>query len=262
MNPMTHLKTSRTARVVHQPTRLLTAALACVIISLSAAIAFADEAPVTPPAATQPATTQSAATQPAVLPAVAEPATPEFLKGIQDDLRQVTSVQSKFTQTKQLAIFDHKVIIRGRFALAKPERLIWLVKSPVKYAVRLVGAELRQWDEDTNKVQTMQLSGEAGFQTASDQLKAWFLGDYSLLTETFNITIHSREPLTLIFTPKPEGMAKEFLNRVELTFGQNRLYIQKLVAHEPGGDVTTIEFTDTRINEPVIASVWDMPPHE
>lgn len=230
------------------------AILVLVTTALLSSTTRADEQPAT----TQPETTQPAATE----PATTQPATPEFLKAIQDDLRKVTSVQSNFKQTKQLAIFEHEVIIRGRFALAKPERLIWIVKSPVKYAVRLIGAELRQWDEDTNKVQTMQMDGEAGFQTASDQLKAWFLGDYSLLTETVDITIQSREPLTLIFTPKPEGMAKEFLKRVELTFGENRLYIQKLVALEPGGDVTTIEFTDTQINEPVKASVWDMPPHE
>lgn len=235
-------------------------------VGLTLTKVHADEPAASQPAASAPATTQPASTQPAATQSASakppEPASNEFLKALQDDLRKVTSVQSNFKQTKQLAIFNHQVIIRGRFALAKPERLIWIVNSPVKYAVRLIGAELRQWDQDTNKVQTMQMDGQAGFQTASDQLKAWFLGDYSLLTETFDITIRQREPLTLVFTPKADGMAGEFLKRVELTFGKSRQYIQKLVAFEPGGDVTTIEFTDTRINEPVKDSVWDMPPHE
>ena len=225
--------------------------------------AASEDAPTTQPAS-EPATTQPAAKAAATQEAVVKPeaATPEFLEKLQDDLRKVNSVQSNFKQTKHLAIFEHEVIIRGQFALAKPDRLIWIVNSPVKYAVRLIGSEIRQWDEDTGKVQTMQMDGDAGFEAASDQLKAWFLGDFGMLTKTFDITIKNKKPLTLVFMPKTDGMAGEFLKRVELTFGESRLHIQKFIAIEPGGDVTTIDFIDTRINEPVKDSVWDMPPHE
>jgi outer membrane lipoprotein carrier protein len=213
------------------------------------------------PAATQPAASQPATTQPAA-PEKLTPATPEFLKELQDHLREVNSVQADFTQVRQLAIFDHTVTIRGRFALQKPDRMIWVVDSPVKYAVSLIGQELRQWDQDSGKIQTMDMGGKAEFQSASDQLKAWFLGDYHMLTEIFNVSIRQRQPLTLVFLPKPDGVAAQFLERVDLTFGENGLAIQSVVAREPGGDVTTIEFTHTQINKPIKPGAWDLPPHE
>ena len=195
-------------------------------------------------------------------PSSFEPASPEFLKAIQDKLRSVTTVQTDFVQTKQLAMFDHKVTLRGRLALEKPDRLIWIVKEPVGYAVSIRNSQLKQWDSETGKTQTIGLGDEPTFKAVTQQIKGWFLGDYETLNKAFDVQVAGKKPLTLVFTPKKDTVGQKFLVSVTMTFNEDELYIRDLLIHEQGGDVTTLEFINTRLNQPIKPDVWDIPPHE
>src|SRR5271169_6404984 len=113
----------------------------------------------------------------------------QLLEHLQKQLATVETVQADFVQVKNLSMLNHTMTIKGHFALQKPNRLMWLVREPVRYAIRIRGDEIKQWDEDTNQVQTTHLGGDPAFQAITEQIQAWFMGDYKVLAQSYDVEL-------------------------------------------------------------------------
>jgi outer membrane lipoprotein-sorting protein len=186
----------------------------------------------------------------------------QLLEHLQQQLASVQTVQSDFVQVKNLTMLKHQMTIKGHFALQKPDKLIWNVKEPVRYAIRIEGEEIQQWDEDTNQVQVTHFGGDPAFQAITEQIQAWFMGNYKVLAESYDVELLGENPLSLRFVPKAGTMVAKVVGSVELKFGANELYIDKMVVHEAGGDTTTVQYSNTELNKPIEKGTWEMPPHE
>jgi outer membrane lipoprotein-sorting protein len=186
----------------------------------------------------------------------------DLLQGIQDKLQTVRTVQADFVETKLLALLNHKLMIRGHLALERPDRLIWIVRQPVRYAIRIEGDEVRQWDEDTNRVDVIHLGGDPTFKAVSDQMKSWFLGNYKALGDSYNVYINTRRPVSFQFQPKSQSMVAGMLKRIDLTFQEDTNYVDSMSVEESSGDTTTVQFVNARVNQPIGEKLWEMPPHE
>jgi outer membrane lipoprotein carrier protein len=201
-------------------------------------------------------------TQPAVSPPAATRISPELIQGLQNKLKDVNTVEADFVERKNLAMLDHTLTIRGHFALQKPDKFIWIVHEPVQYAIRLEGDEVRQWDEDTNHVDVIHLGGDPTFKAISEQMQAWFLGNYGALSKDYGVDVLSDNPLSLRFAPQSDSMVAKVMQQIILTFAPDERYIQKMVISEAGGDTTTLEFVHTQLNQPIKDEIWRMPPNE
>lgn len=197
------------------------------------------------------------------------PADAQLLAHLESQMQKVQSVQSDFVETKILAMIQHKLIIRGHLALARPDRLIWIADTPEKYALRLEGDEVTQWDADTNQVSTMHLNNDPTFQAVSQQLRSWFLGNYQALHGDYSVRVASRRPVTLEFTPNSDSMVAKLIARIDVSFQADTRYIDSMTlqeASQPGdtapGDTTTIQYIHAKINEPVPDATWEIPPHD
>jgi outer membrane lipoprotein carrier protein len=197
------------------------------------------------------------ATQPA---AGLRPAPMELIAHVQQQLRGIESVQADFVQEKNLTVLKHKLTIRGNFALEKPNRVIWSVREPVRYAIRVDGDEVRQWDEDTNKVQVIHVGGDPTFKAISEQLQSWFMGNYKELANSYDVFAIGEKPLTLRFAPKPSAVMGKVISWIQVTFGPDERNIDKMQVRESAGDTTFLTFTNTRLNQPVPKQTWEIPP--
>jgi outer membrane lipoprotein-sorting protein len=186
----------------------------------------------------------------------------DVIEHVQHQLKDVSSVEADFVEKKNLAMLKHTLTIKGHLALQKPDRLIWIVREPVKYAVRIVGDEVRQWDEDTNHVEVIHLGGDPTFKAISQQMQAWFLGNYKDLGDSYEVLLLSREPLSLSFVPKASQMVAKIITSVDLTFNKDVVYIDTMVVRETGGDTTTIRFLNPKVNQAIAGEAWEMPPKE
>jgi outer membrane lipoprotein-sorting protein len=237
--------------------KLALALTTCSTVVLLTALAAVDGASTRPTgSATSSPASAPASTQPAIPPAEAEP----ILKDLRAKLETVKTIQANFVQEKDLAVFKHKLVIRGHFAVERPKRLAWHVASPVKYSVSVSGDDVRFWDEDTNKPQTITIGPKHSFRAAFEQFQGWFIGDYRSLEDSYDVVLQSKDPLVVHFAPKPTSPMVKIIKGVEVTFRADRLALESFVFHEGGGDTTTIRFTDTQINKPVPESVWEVPP--
>ena len=186
----------------------------------------------------------------------------DVIQGVQIHLKFITSVQADFVEKKNLAMLDHTLTISGHMALEKPDRMIWVVSRPVGYAIRIRGDEVSQWDEDTNRVDVIHLGGDPTFKAVSEQMQAWFLGNYKVLGDSYEVFVVAEHPLSLRFVPKGDTMVAKLLKQVDLTFSADENYIDGMVVRETGGDTTTLNFANARINQPVDKTTWEMPPHD
>jgi len=219
--------------------------LACIWLGLAGLSAMADST-------TQPAEPRPAATR----------ISPELIQSLQNKLKDVNSVEADFVEKKNLAMLNHTLTIRGHFALQKPDKFIWIVSEPVKYAIRIEGDEVRQWDEDTDHVDVIHLGGDPTFKAITEQMQAWFLGNYGALSKEYGVDVLSENPLSLRFAPGADSMVAKVMQQIVLTFAPDERYIAKMVISEAGGDTTTLEFVRTQLNQPVKDDIWRMPPNE
>jgi outer membrane lipoprotein-sorting protein len=202
------------------------------------------------------------AQSPATQPAPTTRASDALLTEIQKRLSDVKSVESDFVEEKNLALLNHALTIKGHFALEKPDRVIWIVNEPLRYAIRVEGDEVRQWDQDSNKVQVLHIGNDPAFQAISQQVQGWLLGDYAALAQNYQIGLLSEQPISLEFTPKANTVMAKIIQHVDLTFAKDGLYIETLTVQEADGGATKLQFIDTHLNEPIGKQTWDIPPHD
>lgn len=183
-----------------------------------------------------------------------------LLEYLQEKINTIKTVQATFVQTKQLKLFDRQLVLKGSIALHKPDRMIWHVNEPVSYTMFLDKKHLRQWDEDTRQIQTIDIGNEPAAKEMIRQFNAWLLGEFTAIAKTYETRILQQVPLTLVFIPKPESPVGQVIVNVSMTMGDDLRYIQKLTIEEKTGDVTTVDFHQTRLNETIPDTTWELVP--
>ncbi len=181
-----------------------------------------------------------------------------FLNELGRNVSAFNTLKTEFTQEKEMAMFKEKLIMKGRIFLQKPGKVAWHVDSPVRYSVLITDKLIRQWDEDTNKVQEVSLTKNPLFQNVLNQITVWFSGDYSSLLPVNTIHVLQDTPLAIEFIPSEKNVARKVIKSIVVTFREDRKYLEQIRIREVTGDVTTITFLNTLLNVPLDASSFDV----
>jgi outer membrane lipoprotein-sorting protein len=161
------------------------------------------------------------------------------------------TLATDFTQEKKMAMFREKLVIKGRIRLQKPNKIAWHVDSPLRYSVLITDKSIRQWDEDTDRIQEISLSGNPVFRNVLNQLTVWFSGDYGSLIDGNDVRLVGEAPLSLEFVPRDNNIAKKIIRSITITFRDDRKYLRQIRILETSGDETVIRFSETRLNPPL-----------
>ncbi len=183
-----------------------------------------------------------------------------FLKDLGKHVSDFTTLKTDFVQEKEMAMFKEKLVMKGRIFLQKPNKVAWHVDSPVRYSVLITDKLIRQWDEDTNKVQEISLAKNPIFQNVLSQITVWFSGDYSSLVAVNDIRRIQNDPLVLEFTPLQNNVARKVIKSITITFRDDRKYLKQIRIREQSGDVTSINFINTLLNIPLDSSSFEVRP--
>ena len=183
-----------------------------------------------------------------------------FLKSLGNKVSRFNTLKTEFTQEKEMALFREKVVLKGRIFLQKPNKIAWHVDKPLRYSVVITDTAIRQWDEDTNRVQEISLNKNPVFQNVLNQLTMWFSGDYGSLLESNEVRVLGQNPVVLECTPRDKNIAKKVIKTITLTFREDQAYLQQIRIRELSGDVTSINFTNTLLNIPLDNSSFEVRP--
>ena len=185
-----------------------------------------------------------------------------LLARIERAFSEVKTIQSRFVQEKELAVFQDKVILKGRMVMENPGRLAWRVEEPVRYAFLLSEKTLQQWDEETGKVQKMSLSSNPAFEIVDSQLRGWFSGRYRELSKDYEVAVQGEAPCRLAFVPRPSSVIAKAVRSVTVELREDLRYLRSIEIMDLNGDRTRYSFEETRLNEPIEPKDWEIVPRE
>jgi outer membrane lipoprotein carrier protein len=181
-----------------------------------------------------------------------------FMASLGKKASDFKTLKTDFVQEKRMAMFKQKMVMKGRIYLQRPSKIAWHVDSPLKYSVLITDKLIRQWDEDTDKVQEISLAKNPIFQNILNQMNVWFSGDYGSMLESNTVRIVKHEPLAIEFLPNEKNIAKKVIKSITVTFRSDQKYLQQIRIVEVSGDVTTITFANTLINPALNTSNFEV----
>lgn len=182
----------------------------------------------------------------------------QVLRDLERGMARIATLSADFRQEKSLAAFRNKIVMSGKVFIRKPRTLAWHVISPMRYSVVVTDKLIKQWDEDTRKVNEFAYTKNPMMKGVLDQMTAWFDGNYSGLLKSYSVSIVKAAPLVLEFRPMEGTMAAKAVEYVRVGFQADGKYLDWLYIMERGGDKTLIEFSHTVVDEPLSDSIFEV----
>ncbi len=180
----------------------------------------------------------------------------DVLARLEERMSVMQTLRTDFTQEKHLAVLDRPLVLKGTVFMQKPGLFAWHVREPLRYSMVIRGEIVRQWDEDSDRVQEMSLSKNPAFRMAIRQMRDWFSGAYRSMLGEYEVALVDEDPISLRFIPRDTALAQGIIDSVTVVFERDERYIQKIEIAEEGGDSTLLTFADTLLNSPIDPSAW------
>ena len=181
-----------------------------------------------------------------------------ILGKIETKMQSIKTLECSFVQEKKLSIMNKPIMITGKIYIQKPNYFAWHGETPVKYSLVIKGHILKQWDEDSNHIITIDLESKPIFQVIISQMKNWFSGNYTKQADDYNIKIVQDKPLILKFSPKSSSSTSEYVDTVQVTFDSDLSYIKNIKILEKNNDSMSMSFNDVVLNGILPSSIWSV----
>jgi outer membrane lipoprotein-sorting protein len=163
--------------------------------------------------------------------------------------KQTNSIESDFTQVKNLSMLSEKITSKGHFWFEKPNNMRWEYITPYKYIIVINKDKILIKDE--NKVKKYDLNSNKVFKEVNDIMISCVNGTV-LNSGKFKIQYYeSDKHYKLELTPIDKAM-KGSLKKISMYFDKNVSSVVKLDMLEPSDDITTIEFNNKKLNAPIL----------
>jgi outer membrane lipoprotein-sorting protein len=179
---------------------------------------------------------------------------------LEERMSAVQTLTSGFVQEKRLAVLQQPLVLKGTIYMEKPALFAWHVREPVRYSMVIRDDVVRQWDEDTQRVQRITLSKNPAFKMVLWQMRGWFSGAYKSMLGEYEVRVLNETPVSLEFVPREGSFAEAAIESVTVVFGSDERYIREMHIAEKGGDSTLLSFVDTLLNAPIDPSAWQVEP--
>lgn len=172
------------------------------------------------------------------------------------ETEQIATIQSQFLQEKRSGLLREVAASKGRFYFKKDKRMRWEVTDPANCGFVVTGAKARLWRGDRSQFQRMAVQDVPFLKVFTDQVFAWSSGDLGRLQQDYHFEILGADPVELKLTPI-DPRWREFLDHIRILFSGRCGQVVLITVREADGDLTSVRFFDTRINEPLPDSLFE-----
>ncbi|HWK99872.1 MAG TPA: outer membrane lipoprotein carrier protein LolA [Parapedobacter sp.] len=160
--------------------------------------------------------------------------------------QNLQSLQSDFTQTRQLSYMDNAIQSAGKLSFKAPGKIRWEYTSPTAYVVIFDGQTMHAIAGGRTK--TTNLAANRRMQGLNDLLVGSVQGGNMLDESRFNITYYREKTnYVAVLTPKDKSLSR-YIRQVELVFNNTSLLLTQVTLSDPAGDSTQLVFTNQRKN--------------
>ena len=160
--------------------------------------------------------------------------------------KSTNTIESNFTQEKNLSILSKAINSKGYFCYKKENKVRWEYTEPYAYLVIIQGSKLfikdrnnkKQYDTQSNKM----------FQELNKFLVGCINGDILNKTNEYQIDYMENALQYYVKLVPNDKKMKEMISEIHIYFNKKDYAVDKLKMVEPGGDYTNIEFVNKKLN--------------
>jgi outer membrane lipoprotein-sorting protein len=151
-------------------------------------------------------------------------------------LAGVPSAAAAFTETRRLALLDSPLVLKGRLAYTRPDRLEKHVLDPYDERTVVAGNTVTIENRTRNRTTTLSLASAPAVLTLVESLRATLSGDVAALERHYAVQLAGTAPdWMLTLTPREPGVAA-LITAMRLTGKGSQ--VLRLEVEESGGDST------------------------
>lgn len=167
--------------------------------------------------------------------------------------KTVNTIESDFTQEKNLSMLSEKIMSKGHFVFKKENLLRWEYQTPYKYLIVINKDKI--WIKDEKKTNKYDMNSNKVFKEINDIMIACVQGNI-FKSGKFKVTYFENDKYyKLELYPLQKNM-KESLKKINMYFDKNVTSVSKLDMIEPNDDYTTLEFTTKKLNGPIADNIF------
>jgi len=177
------------------------------------------------------------------LPACGPTSAADLLPAVAARLDNAPVIQGRFEQTRRLAGFTNPLVSRGDFVLLRARGLSWVTREPVASSLLITPDRLVVRDGDGRIQQQIRADAQPGLRAVSEAMLAVLRGDFSALTQRFQLDgkLVGKQGWSLTLTPTDPAMRHMF-TRIELAGDR---FVREVRLDEAGGDSTLLRMLAT-----------------
>ncbi|MCK9422862.1 MAG: outer membrane lipoprotein carrier protein LolA [Bacteroidales bacterium] len=168
---------------------------------------------------------------------------------VQEACRNTISIESDFTQEKEMSLLSEKITSSGKFFFKKEKMLRWEYTAPYPYLIIINNDIMYVIDDD--KENKVNLQSNRVFREINNIILGAVQGTLLNDPKNFKATLFDTRSLYLatLFPQSPK--LKETLNEIDLFFNKTDNTVEQLIMREASGDYTRIEFHSKKLNQPI-----------
>ena len=180
-----------------------------------------------------------------------------MLETVNKAAASVKTMQCDFTQTRKSSMLKNEAVSKGKMYYSG-KKLKWAYTTPNKYAMVVVdnGKSQEVFLQSKDGSKTMDGQGSQLFKSIARLVMNGVTGAALSENGEFTVEMFTQGDVWVAkLTPKKEKMKKMFAY-MRLYISADRKYVNKVELHEANDDVTTIVFTNMKLNEKIDESVF------
>jgi outer membrane lipoprotein-sorting protein len=159
--------------------------------------------------------------------------------------KKINSVQSNFTQEKNLSLLEEKITSEGKFWYKKDDKVRLEYQTPFRYLMILNGDQMIVRDEQ--KESRISTHSNKLFQQINRIVMGCVNGSI-LDSKDFTSQIYQNDKTYLLSMAPNSKTLKEFFQTIQVSVDKKDWSVLGITMIEPGGDNTVIKFTDRVLN--------------
>ena len=171
-----------------------------------------------------------------------------FQQSLSKTSAAVQTIQSDFSQVKNLFLLSDKIKSKGKFYFKKEDKVRIEYTTPFTYLLVMNAGQILVKDEQkTNKVNTR---NSKTMQSVNRVMVDCMRGTV-LSNPDFKTTVYENgQSYLLSMVPATEGMKKMF-RQIDVYMNKSNYDVHRLSMVEQGGDYTDMDFTNPKHNLPL-----------
>lgn len=167
--------------------------------------------------------------------------------------KATSSIESDFTQEKNLAMLSEKIISKGHFAFKKDNLLRWEYSTPSKYLIVINKDKVMIKDE--KKTSKYDMNSNKVFKEINDIMVSSVQGTIFKSRKFKTNYFENDKFYKLELIPQDKNM-KDTFKKINLYFDKSVTSVAKMEMVEASEDVTLLDFSNKKLNAPIADNLF------